>query len=234
MLLGVLAAAGIAVAASTGGTAVSPSSYEAGAKAVLPTAASAQQVAALSVLGRAQTAADAVPAADVPRGPSFTGMIGANTSLARRAQGLTDGEAWIVPADGTICLITEPGGTACQGNPSVFEGRLYTVGYGDEEPNVESVAGIVPNGVSTVTLGLDGGDSQQLAVHENVYMQPKVTGRINTISFDGPSGPVTITGVSNGVGGESAAAKAARTSHPFSGGPLVTLRGDGTHPLRHR
>lgn len=234
MLLGVLAAAGIAVAASTGGTAVSPSSYEAGARAVLPTAAAPQQVAALGVLGRAQTPADAVPPADVPKGPSFTDMIGANTSLARRAKGLTDGEAWIVPGDGTVCLITEPGGTACQGNPSVIEGRLYTVGYSAEEPNVESVAGIVPGGVSMVTLELAGGGSQQLAVHENVYMQPKVVGRINSISFDGPSGPVTITGVSNGVGGESATGKAARTSHPFSGGPLVTLRGDSTHRRRHR
>jgi hypothetical protein len=234
MLLVVLAATGIAVAASTGSTALSPSSYEAGAKAVLPTVASPQQVAALSVLGRPQTAADTVPIQDLPSGPSFTGMVGANVNLARRAMTLTTGEAWIVPGDGTVCLITAPGGTACQGNPSVREGRLYAIGYSDEEPGVESIAGIVPNGVSSVRLDLAGGISDALTVHENVYMQPKVNGRINTISFDGPSGPVSLTGVSDGIGGEPAAAKAAHTSHPFSGAPLVTLRGGGVHLHRSR
>ena len=225
-LLVVTAAAIAAAATLSNGSASSPASYEAGVRAVLPTQAAANQVAALSILGRAQTAADAVPAADVPHAPTFTGLAGANVSLARNVHGVAGAEAWVVPGAGTVCLITDPGGATCQGEPTVLEGHMYLVGASAETPAYESVAGLVPNGVSRVSLVLEDGALAQLPVHENVYMA-SVKGRVSSIRFTGANGPVELTGVSTGIGSASAQPATATKTPPrhTKDAPLVTLRG---------
>lgn len=101
---------------------------------------------------------------------------------------------------------------------------MYILGTNSSEPGVESIAGLVPNGVNTVSLDLANGGSQQLAVHENVYIG-KVDGQITTIHFTTPSsGAVTLRGVSEVSGsGPTPAANAASSAHASGG--LVTLRG---------
>jgi len=99
---------GLAVAGSSGGPApVPPAQYQTGQLAVLATSPSSSDLASLGILRRAHTSADQLPSdlADQVAQGAFTGSFGANVSLARRASGLSSGAAWVVPGDGSECLV---------------------------------------------------------------------------------------------------------------------------------
>jgi ABC-type uncharacterized transport system ATPase component len=57
---------------------------------------------------------------------------------------------------------------------------------------MDFVAGLVPDGVSTVTLDLADGTHQSVAVTENLYMA-EIKGHIATIKFDTASQRVVFT-----------------------------------------
>jgi hypothetical protein len=210
-LLVIAAIAGAALAASGGGGSVpTAAQYAAGTRASLATSPSSDQIAALSILGRAQDDTDAVPAqiaSSLTHG-SFTGLYGANVALARRAHGIPSGAAWVIPGTGAVCLIAAsstdangapvpglPGGSGCEPNASATTGQMYVESGSVKAPGEDFVSGVVPNGVSSVTVDLIGGNSQIVDVHENVYLA-EVHGHIANVRFDGSSGPVTLEGVS--------------------------------------
>ena len=58
------------------------------------------------------------------------------------------------------------------------------------EPNITLVAGLVPDGVKAIAARSPDGRTSTVPVHENVYMA-SVTGPAQ-LSFDGPSGHVTL------------------------------------------
>jgi hypothetical protein len=209
--LGVFGVIGGAVAAT--GTLSSPPTeqqYEAGARTEVASAPSAAQRQALGILRRAQTAGDALPgelSSRLTANERFTGMDGANVALARRAGGV-GGAAWVIPGTGTVCLAafssadaSEGAGklsaASCQQEASAEGGRMYVEAEGASAPGSVFIAGVVPDGVSSVTLGLAGGGSVSVDVHENVYMD-QIGGEAADLRFNGPSGPVSVSGLQMG------------------------------------
>lgn len=70
-------------------------------------------------------------------------------------------------------------------------GDLALEGGTAEDPGMNFVAGLVPDGVTAVVLHVEGGSSMSVPVSGNMYMQ-EVKGWVNEITFEGPSGPRTV------------------------------------------
>jgi len=201
-------AGGIALADTTNGGGVVPSNaeYAAGQRAQLAKSIASEQATALGILSRAQTPTDAIPQSGVTPlvDGSFIDRYGANVALARRADGLTAGAAWVVPGTGAVCLLSAsslnsegspipgmPGGGVCTTTASVTAGTTYVVSGSRNDPGVEFLAGIVPDGVGSVTVSLADGTTLGIAVHENVYTAA-IHGSISEVRFTGPNGPVVL------------------------------------------
>src|SRR4029077_3129519 len=74
------------------------------------------------------------------------------------------------------------GNTACASNAQANEGASAGTSGSAEAPGIVSTAGIVPDGVGSVTVALAGGGEVTLPVHENVYMG-EVRGWPASVSF---------------------------------------------------
>jgi hypothetical protein len=225
-----LAIAAIAVSCSGGGLAlasaledqrISPDQWVEG-KRVRPEPATAPELAAhLGILRRARTAVDALPPWNAYAAThSPMAANGVNPLLSRRAMGFTEGGAWLIPGNGTICLETANaagirqalqtmpagasasresahirgavGNTACATNADANRGFSAGTAGSAQDPGVVATAGIVPDGVESVTVTLSRGDEVKLPVHENVYMG-EVRGWPASVSFLGPHGRVTLS-----------------------------------------
>ena len=206
MLAAAALAGGIALADTAGGGVPSYAEYAAGQRAQLAGSIAPEQAAALGILSRAQTPTDAIPQSGVAPlvDGSFVDRYGANVALARRADGLTAGAAWVVPGTGAVCLLSAsslnadgspiagmPGGGVCTTTASVTAGTTYVVSGSRNDPGVEFLAGIVPDGVGSVTVSLADGTTVGIVVHENVYTAA-IHGAISEVSFTGPNGPVVL------------------------------------------
>jgi len=212
---------GLALAGTFSGQTMSPQQWVDGQRVEPEAAMPAAQTANLAILRRGRVATDALlpwDAYSVTHTPMAAN--GVNPSLSRRATGFTNGAAWVIPGNGTICLITAneagvtmalkqmaPGATtptpvahvpgasgvtACTSDAAAAVGWSAGTSGTIELPGIIFTAGIVPDGVSRVTASLTGGGSVWLPVHENVYMA-EVHGWPASISFTGPAGPVTIS-----------------------------------------
>ncbi len=209
------AAAGGAVADTLGGGTISPQQWSAGKRVAPEQTVTPDQTADLGILRRPVTSSDALPSlfaqtfADAPIG----GAQGVNVSLARRAVGFGDGSAaWVIPGNaGTICLVAANGPAmqeASQVQPSVTHvpgadsdvqceavtsiDAGWPIGYGTgqgDQAGTVFTAGIVPDGVATVTVTSSGGATTTLPVHDNVWMG-QVPGVPQQETFVGPTGPV--------------------------------------------
>ncbi len=153
------------------------------------------QLAAFGLLRRAQTPQDVIPPYVTP----FTsGASGANRGLSRRVLGPDGTTAWILPGRGSLCLDAHwglphyPGGGACVRNADAIGGLLYTVAATHEAPG-PLLAGLVPDGVDTVTVHLEPGPDLHVPVHENVYFAI-LHGTWKSLTFTGPHGPVEVQG----------------------------------------
>jgi hypothetical protein len=61
-------------------------------------------------------------------------------------------------------------------------------------PDLLGIAGLVPDGVDTVTVTAPDGSTQLVPVHENVYLAEIHSQPGNfSVSFTAPNGPVTLT-----------------------------------------
>ena len=150
----------------------------------------------LGILRRPRVASDVLPAQQLwvlTQTPAAGN--GANPDLSRRAQGITDGSAWIVPGDGTICLVYDTsasGSGTCQPDANVSNGQWPVVTSGSQRaPGMTSVAGVVLDGATQVTLTISGGTTVTVPVDENVYLAT-VHGGLASVTYTGPDGPVTI------------------------------------------
>jgi hypothetical protein len=190
---------GLALAGTFGGTAISPQAWVSGQRVQPESATEADQSADLAILRRPRVASDALPgsASSWTNDPA-DGSSGANPALSRSAQGLPAGAAWLIPGDGMICFDARypiaGGGGTCQDDATVDSGRVLIFGYNQSAPNLLGLAGIVPDGVDSVTVTAPDGTTQSVTVHENVYLAeiPLQPGTFS-VAFNGPSGPVTLT-----------------------------------------
>jgi hypothetical protein len=204
VLLTVVVAAAVgggATLASGAAGASSPESRPAGAG--VPTvpvqSADAVDVQAFSTLGRAAAPSDTIPAS---ASVIFSAASGANTSLARHATaiaatGAVTANAWLVPGSGRMCLIAasaasaDQKGAACVSDGAATAGELLLETSSKLEPGRAFVAGLVPDGVSAVSLTTHSGATVVAPVQENVYAA-EVSGWVVSASFNGPSGSVSV------------------------------------------
>lgn len=196
-------AAGIAVAASLSDQSISPQDWINGQRVQPEAAIAPDQLSQLGIFRRPRVASDVLPAAEaqaLTNSPSAAS--GVNVELSRSAQGLTTGVAWLIPGDGMICFAygDSPvgGGGTCQPDAVVTAGQLVETSGGSTVPGTTVVAGVVPDGVSQVTLNLANGDATSVSVHENVYLTTISGTSLTSVTFVGPNGPET-----NGLDGQS-------------------------------
>ena len=212
---------GLALAGTFAGGTIGPQAWVDGQR-VAPTAApTPDETAILGILRRPRVSSDALPpyySKVLPNSPTGGGD-GVNIDLSRRAYGFPDGAAaWVIPGnDGTICLVAanaeavQQAGEAgpalqhvpaaqdsvnCEPIAQVQTGWPLSFGSGPgDTPGVFFTAGVVPDGVQSVTVQAAGG-SVTMPVHDNVWLG-YVHGPPETETFTGPNGPVTIGGTSS-------------------------------------
>jgi hypothetical protein len=182
--------AGIGVASGSSGNSApfQPPSSESGALATGPDAAS---VAAFEIMRRPRTSGDDISSRAVG---GLSSASGANITLSRRAAGFTNGEAWVIPGIGNVCLWAESttaknGGATCTGDATATSGDLMLEAASPSSPGKVFIAGLVPDGIASVTANLASGATEMLPVHENVYMQ-EIAGEVTSVAVR-PSQVVT-------------------------------------------
>ncbi|HEY4895887.1 MAG TPA: hypothetical protein VII01_07335 [Solirubrobacteraceae bacterium] len=205
---------GLALAGTFSGQTVSPQEWVEGKRVQPEAGLTASQTANLGILRRPRGPADALPAtpaASVTQSPMAAS--GVNLSLSRRVSGIGSGAAWVIPGNNTICLIADnaqalamasrypsatsrvPGAsgvTSCAPTSSAAKGWSAGTSGTSESRTTVFTAGIVPDGVNSVTISVDGGQPILLPVHENVYAA-EVQGWPSLVSFTTPAGQVSLS-----------------------------------------
>lgn len=190
-------AGGLALAGTFNGTAENPQAWVDGQRVQPEAAMTPDQTADLGILRRPRVASDALPSDEIQLfTESPAAANGPNIALSRSAQGLGGGaSAWLVPGNGMICFAYDNpgagGGGTCQPDTLVNDGRMLLFGGYTSAHPVESVAGVVPDGVASVTLNATSGDTITVAVHENVYIAT-LPGIVASMTFQGADGLVTV------------------------------------------
>lgn len=212
--MGGLAAAGTL---TLGGGTISPQAWVDGQR-VQPEPALSPDQSALEILRRPRVASDALDAYDsqvFTNSPAASN--GVNVDLARRAQGVEGGAAWVLPGNaGNICLVAENepavqmnseqgpwqqhtrvsganGVTSCTTIGAIDAGWLAGYGYSSETPGVDYTGGIVPDGVSEVIVTIADGRRMTEPVHENTWMG-SLPGAPVSVSFAGSTGSTGSSG----------------------------------------
>jgi hypothetical protein len=189
---------GLALAGTFSATAINPQAWVDGQRVQPEPAIAADQAAELGILRRPRVASDALSPlqiADLTDSP--TAANGPDPALSRRAQGITEGAAWVIPGDGMICFEYEAvagalGGGTCQPDASITNGDWpIATSMSIREPGMTGVAGLVPDGVTQVTLTLSDGTTLAVPVHENVYLAA-ISGGLSSLTYSGPNGTVTL------------------------------------------
>ena len=198
VLVGASASAGgLALAGTFNATAENPQAWVDGQVVAPAQAIGPDQSADLAILRRPRVASDALSTQQISElTDSPTAANGPNPALSRQAQGLTGGQAWVIPGDGMICFECQAAGTlgggTCQPDASIADGQWpIETSSGQAALGVTAVAGLVPDGVAQVTLTLSNGTTQAVAVHENVYLAT-VHGGVSSLTYTGPNGAVTL------------------------------------------
>ena len=192
----VAASAGIAEASGAFGTA-QPTSPNTDQVAPLAQAADPTDLAMLGVLRRPQQPGDALPMEPNRLQDPVARSTGANPALARKVSFGSLGDAWVIPADGGLCLqatgyvngVAAFGGGGCDtdnnGHPPYIQGLS-----GGRPRGIYLITGLVPDGVSEVELHLTDGTIDSVPVEQNVYMAEVRSGLTST-TFTGADGTVT-------------------------------------------
>jgi hypothetical protein len=171
----------------------------------IATAVDATDANTFAVLARPTGAGDAVPSVETQglTSGSFTSYFGANLLLARRASGFANGGAWVVPGNSAVCLIADPayangvtdaslaGAAACASDSRAASGGLEFTAGSIRDAGVQTIAGLVPNGVDAVTVHLAGGSVISETVHDNVYMGT-VVGDVSSVTYTYEGAAVSV------------------------------------------
>jgi hypothetical protein len=163
------------------------------AKTTLATAVEPAARTSFSLLRRAQGADDAIPASTPV---ALSQSSGANVALARRVKGDHGAEAWLIPGTGSLCLLAQLaadhiGGAACTTRAATSAGELVLQSASSHLPGAELVAGVVPDGVSSIMVNIANQPGITVPVHENVYLV-LVHGAATSLRAIGPAGPIQI------------------------------------------
>lgn len=192
--LGVTVSGTGAALAATGvlsGGPVSIGQYQAGQRAPLAAVIPPAQAAAFAILRRPTNAADALPPSLLPA--QFVGVYGADAALARHIEGLPAGvDVWVVPGSRSLCLVGNSG-ASCGPDATMIDHGLAMSSGSAGNPGAQSIIGLVPDGVGSVTLTLTDGSQRTVAVADNGYAAT-VQGTVARFAFIGPNGPVSIPG----------------------------------------
>jgi hypothetical protein len=111
---------------------------------------------------------------------------GANFALARRVDAAAGGTpVYLVPADGYVCAVFagSPAAFDCRSTSAASAGELLTTIEGSR---AEEIVGVVPDGVSAVTVQSQSGSTDSVPVRDNVYKTK--TSNARSIEFNGPGG----------------------------------------------
>jgi len=167
-----MAAGGGAIAAA-GDDGVHPAPVpEAEAAEATPVAeVPADQAEQVRQLERPRTSDDAMPHSwneELAEGPEADEHYGANPDLSRR----TAPGVWVMPADGHVCMANStPGegdlGFSCATPADVERGLLAPADLDENGNGV--VTGVVPDGVTEVTVVDKDGSTRAVAVERNTY-----------------------------------------------------------------
>jgi hypothetical protein len=170
---------------------VSVAQYRAGEQAALVSVVPPGQAAAFAILRRPATTTDALPASMLPE--PFVRIYGANPALARRVQGLPkDVQAWLVPGNGSLCVVAD-GGASCGPDAALIKYGLAVESGSGTGP--QSIAGVVPDGVSSVTITLADGRAQDATVVDNGYAATaRGSSPIARLALNTPAGEVPVPG----------------------------------------
>ena len=153
-------------------------------------AVSAEQAEGFAILRRLQIASDRLPNSqgDMFEGGQI-GRAGLNPELARRA--VTQlGDVWVVPGNGFIALGVGGGDIVCSRTAiAARQGMVtWTSGSGAAE---DLVHGLVPDGVSEVSLFAADGASTTVVINDNVYAT-MLDGHLSSVRLIGPAGPLDL------------------------------------------
>jgi len=151
-------------------------------------AISAEQAASFAILRREQVAGDQLPRGrrDAVDGGGMARRRGLNSALARRAA-TQIGDVWVVPGNGYVALLVD-GGAVC--TETGFVARQGTVTWTSQDGK-GIVHGLVPDGVTEVTL-FDSEDAPtSVLVTENVY-GARLARYFRSLRFTGPAGKVEL------------------------------------------
>jgi hypothetical protein len=169
-----------------------------------PTSPNTQQVAPLAqepdqvdytmlgILRRPQQPGDALPPTQDRTQDPEARSTGANPQLARRVSFGPLGDAWVIPADGGVCLQSQGGG--CDLDVDGHPPYIQMLGAGVAHPGLFHITGLVPDGVTSVELHFDDGTVDELAVKENVYMANVTQGFSSTTFTLSDGTPITLPG----------------------------------------
>jgi hypothetical protein len=156
------------------GQPVSPSH---GSRAPLALAPDPTDLKTLGIFRRPPRAGDALAATNRASDPVGT-STGLNLRLARKVSFGWIGAAWVIPADGGVCLTVKGyidrrqvfGGGSCNDDSHGHPPYLESLSFGERAPGIYLLAGLVPDGVRIVDIRLDDGTRESLRVTDNVYM----------------------------------------------------------------
>jgi hypothetical protein len=187
------------VVAGAGGAAVAienepnPGPVPPQAGASLVAAPEPGQLAAFAILRRPQTASDEIPRTVTA---FLSGASGANRSLAHHIAGPEGISVWVMPGRGSMCMVTywahgKTSGSGCSKNAEAVGGGLYAALASVSAPGAQLLVGLVPDGVTQVTVHLRSGAEQQALVSENVYISV-LHSAWQAVTFTGPHGPVEV------------------------------------------
>jgi hypothetical protein len=160
----------IAVAGDDGGE-PAPAPQAEAAEAAPVTEVPTDQADQIRQLERPRASDDAMPERwdeDLTQGDDADEHYGANPDLSRR----TAPGVWVMPGDGHVCMAnTTPAegqlGFGCATTDNVERGLL--VGADIDEDGNGVVTGIVPDGVTEVTVVDQGGATRTVPVERNTY-----------------------------------------------------------------
>lgn len=95
--------------------------------------------------------------------------FGQNTALSR-AVPVARGAVYVIPGDDAVCLGDNINwGHTCVDTETAIGGDLFLITLGDPKTPSTSVSGLVPDGVSKVSVALQDGRVITVPVRDNVY-----------------------------------------------------------------
>jgi hypothetical protein len=147
---------------------------------------------AMEVLDEPRAASDAMPA-EIAESIDEHAKFGMNPDLSRESIETISNSVYVIPADGYVCsslTVGEGANLSCAETEDVAAGDVGPATVTLTAGGI-AVYGIVPDGVSSVTVHTGQTDTTTIPVTENAYFTALPQGTpLRKLTYDGPSGVV--------------------------------------------